>query len=183
MLERHFLHALCLFLSLIVLKSEVHSFDSGYKYVFLGGNHFRSTPDMRKHPERSKLFTLEETFYSQNDETMKAFGREVKTAASAVTREQQDIEVIANSVRWAARVNQGNVEDVECSWVGPLNVTPVQAYMSRLTKTKGVEIPSHIKSMMINIYESCLGDCALLECSNNRHRTGFKSIYVTREFD
>ena len=74
---------------------------------------------------------------------MEAFGREVKTAASAVTKEQQDIEVIANDLRWAARVNQGNVEDVECSWVGPLNVAPIQAYMSRLTKKRGGHSFSH----------------------------------------
>ncbi len=183
MLETNICHYLYLLLSLIVLTSEVHSFDSKYKYVLTGTSTFQSTLEMNEHPKNPKLFTLKGTLRPRNDATMEAFGREVKTIASTVSKEQQDIKVIANNVKWAARVNQGNVEGAKCSWLGPVNVDPVQTVMSLLTKKREETIPSHIKSLMLDIYERS----ALLRYDLVHHNPGDgKGFYfknITREFN
>ncbi len=186
MLKTNFCRYVCLLVSLVVLVSEVHavkSLYSPYKYIVEATNTFRSTPNMRAHPEDSKLFTFEGTFNPRNDAVVNDFGTEIKTVASGLNKEQQDIEVIADNVKWAARVNQGIVEDVECSWVGPLNVAPVQAYMSQLTKTKGTDIPSHIKSLVLKIYKYCKNDCELIERPHDKHRHGYKNFDHIWEFD
>ena len=183
MLEISLCRYVCLLVSLIVMTLEVHSFDSKYKYVLTGTSSFQSTLEMKEDPKSPKLFTLKDTLRPRNDATMEAFGREVKTTASTVSKEQQDIKVIANNVKWAARVNQGNVEGAECSWVGPVNVGPVKAMISQLTKKRGETLPSHIKSLMLDLYERS----ALLRYDLVHHNPGDgKGFYfknITREFN
>ncbi len=180
MLEKCFSHYLCFLLSLLVLTSEVHSVDSEYKYLLSGSEKYRSPPEMKQHPKNPKLFTLEGTWRSRNDETMKAFGREVKIAASAFAQELQGVEVIANNVKWAARINQGDVEDVESSWVGPVNVDPLQAVMSLFTKKRGETLPSHIKSLMLHIYKrsAFLRDSQVQPGSENVDCYYYKDFYM-----
>ena len=172
--------------SLLVLNSNVHAvqyIDSPHKYVVGGEDVFKSTYEMRAHPERSKLFTLKGVFYPRNEAAMKDFGGEIKVAGSAVTKEQQDIEVIAKNVKWAARVNQGNVEGAKCSWVGPDNEEKVQAFKSRSTKTKEVVIPAHIKSMILQIYRNCVTQSEALEDPSVNNSFGYERFKIIREFD
>ena len=186
MLKTNACRYVCLLVSLIVLISEVHAvnfLESSHKYVVGGKDFFISTPEMRANPKDSKFFILEGVFHPRNEAAMKAFGEEIKIAASGLTKEQQDIEVIANNVKWAARVNQGNVEDIERSWVGHDNDEKVQAFKSRSTKTKGVNIPSHIKAMILKIYQDCLWQSSSIESCHAKNKGGWDRYKIIREFD
>ncbi len=186
MLKKNIFCYVSLLASLLVLNSNVHAvknIDSPHKYVVGGEDIFRSSREMRAHPERSKLFTLEGVFHPRNEAAMKDFGEEIKIAGSAVTKEQQDIEVIANNVKWAARVNQGNVEDAKCSWVGPDNEEKVQAFESRPAKTRRVVIPAHIKSLILQIYHTCVWQSEALEHPRENNGFGYERFKIIREFD
>ncbi len=187
MLKTNACRYVCSLVGLIVLNSNVHAvknIDSVHKYVVGGEDFFISTPEMRARPtaKDSKVFILEGVFHPRNEAAMKAFGEEIKIAASGLTKEQQDIEVTANNVKWAARVNQGNVEGVERSWVGPDNEEKVQAFKSGSTKTKGVDIPSHIKLMILKIYQDCLWQSSSIEAPLYQHKCGGERYKIIREF-